>query len=164
MKMPSYLKSRAKAYGRLEELEVDPTTARACTPDWSITVEAVMPSTGITTKIKPEVVIRWQLAIQAEMFLEIIDKSLDPVTGGRMIMREQEAAEHAKLGHISVNCPGLKLGEPQNKPECVGSWYQSNINTHNLPKLYKIRKKSILDHEAMMHQWAGTGIGHCNTP
>jgi hypothetical protein len=28
MKMPSYLESRAKAYGRLEELKVDPTTAR----------------------------------------------------------------------------------------------------------------------------------------
>jgi hypothetical protein len=57
MKMLSYLESRAKAYGRLEELEVDPMTARACTPGWSITVEAVMPSTGITMKMKPEVVI-----------------------------------------------------------------------------------------------------------
>jgi hypothetical protein len=41
-----------------------------------------MPSTGITMKMKPEVVTRQQLAIQADMFLGIIDKSLDPVTGG----------------------------------------------------------------------------------
>jgi hypothetical protein len=32
----------------------------------------------------------------------------------------------------------------------------------NLPKLYKIRKKPILDPGAMMHQPAGTGIWHCN--
>jgi hypothetical protein len=47
-----------------------------------------MPSTGITMKIKLEVVIGQQLAVQADMFLGIIDKSLDPVTGGQMIMRE----------------------------------------------------------------------------
>ncbi len=82
MKMPSYLESRAKVYGRLEELEVVCETARACTPGWSITVEAVMPSTGITMKMKLEVVIVRQLAIQADMFLGIIDKSLDPVTSG----------------------------------------------------------------------------------
>jgi hypothetical protein len=35
---------------------------------------------------------------------------------------------------------------------------------HNLSKLYKIRKKPILDPGATMHQWAGTGIWHCNTP
>ncbi len=34
----------------------------------------------------------------------------------------------------------------------------------NLPKLYKIRKKPILDPGAMMHQWAGTGIWHRNMP
>jgi hypothetical protein len=34
----------------------------------------------------------------------------------------------------------------------------------NLPKLYKIRKKPILDPGAMMYQQAGTGIWHCNTP
>jgi hypothetical protein len=34
----------------------------------------------------------------------------------------------------------------------------------NLPKLYKIRKKPILDPDAMMHQQAGTGIWHCDTP
>jgi hypothetical protein len=82
MKMPSYLESRAEAYGRLEELEVDPTTARACTPGWSITIKAVMPSTEITMKMKPEVIIGQQLAIQAAKFLGIIDKSLNPVTGG----------------------------------------------------------------------------------
>jgi hypothetical protein len=82
MKMPSYLKSRAKAYGCLEKLEVDLTTARACTPGWSITVEAMMLSTGITMKMKPEVVIGWQLAVQADVFLGMIDKSLDPVTSG----------------------------------------------------------------------------------
>ncbi len=34
----------------------------------------------------------------------------------------------------------------------------------NLPKLYEIRKKPILDTRAMMHQWAGTVIWHCNMP
>jgi hypothetical protein len=66
-------------------------------------------------------------------------------------MREQEAAGVcylcAKRGHISVDCPGLKLGGPQNKGECIGSWYRSNINIQNLPKLYKIRNRErpILD-------------------
>ncbi len=58
MKMPSFLKSKAKAYGRLEELKVVPETVRACNPGWSITVEAVLPSAGISMKMKPEVVIR----------------------------------------------------------------------------------------------------------
>jgi hypothetical protein len=62
-----------------------------------------------------------------------------------MIMREQEAAEVcylcAKRGHISVDCPGLKLGGPQNKAKCIGSWYQSNVNMQNVAKLYKIKKK-----------------------
>jgi hypothetical protein len=119
-------------------------------------------------KIKLEVILGQQLAIQADGFLEIIDESLKPVTGGQMIMREQEAAGVcylcAKHGHISVDCPGLKLGGPQNKAERIGSWYQSNINMQNLPKLYKIRKKPILDPGAMMHQWAGAGIWHRNTP
>ncbi len=82
MRMPSYLESRAEAYGRLEELEVVHETSRACTPGWSITVEAVIPSTGITMEMKPEVLIGWQLAVQADMFLGIIDKYLDPVTDG----------------------------------------------------------------------------------
>ena len=82
MKMLSYLKSRAEAYGCLEELEVDPKTTRACTPGWSITVKAVMPHTGITMKIKPEVILGQQLAVEADRFLEIINESLNPVTGG----------------------------------------------------------------------------------
>jgi hypothetical protein len=127
MKMPSYLESGAEAYGCLEELKVVSETARACTPGSSITVEAVLPSAGITMKMKPEVVIGWQLAIQADIFLGIIDRSLDPMTSGRMIMREQETAGVcylcAKCGHISVNCPRFKLGGPQNKAERMGSWY-----------------------------------------
>jgi hypothetical protein len=34
----------------------------------------------------------------------------------------------------------------------------------NLPKLYEIRKKPILDPGAMMHQWAGTVIWHRDMP
>ncbi len=34
----------------------------------------------------------------------------------------------------------------------------------NLPKLYKIRKKPILDPGVKMHQWAGTGLWRCNMP
>jgi hypothetical protein len=56
----------------------------------------------------------------------------------------------------------LKLGGPQKKAECIGSWYRSNVNMQNLPKLCEIRKKPILDPGAMMHQWAETGIWHCN--
>jgi hypothetical protein len=41
-----------------------------------------MPHTGITMKMKQEVIIGHQLAVQADMLLGIIDKSLDPVTGG----------------------------------------------------------------------------------
>jgi hypothetical protein len=127
MKMLSYLESRAKAYGCLEELEIDPKTARACTPGWAITVEAVMPHTDITMKMKLEVILGQQLAVQADRFLKIIDKSLNPVTGSRMIMREQEAAGVcylcAKRGHISVDCPILKSGVPQNEAKHVGQWY-----------------------------------------
>ncbi len=117
-----------------------------------------------------EVILRQQLAIQADRFLEIIDKSLNPVTGGQTIMREQEEAGIcylcAKRGHISANCPGLKLGGPQNETKRIGSWYRSNFNMKNLPKLYKIRnrKKPILELGATMHQQAGTGIWHGNTP
>jgi hypothetical protein len=169
MKMPSYLESRAEAYGGLEELQIDLRAARACTPGWDITVIAGMPQKGVTMKIKPEFILGQQLAIRADEFLEIIDKFLKSVTGGQMIMREQEAAGvcylYAKRGHISVNCPGLKLGGPQNKVERIGSWYQSTINMRNLPKLYEIRKKPILDPGATMHQRAGTGIWwHCNMP
>jgi hypothetical protein len=87
-----------------------------------------------------------------------------------MIMREQAAAgvcySCAKRGHISVNCLGLKLGGPQNKVECIGSWYRSNVNMQNLPKLYEIRnrKNPVLDPGATMHQQAGTGMWHCDMP
>ncbi len=62
MKMPSYLESRAEAYGRLEEFEINPRTARACTPGWDITVEARMAQTGIAMKMKPEFILGQQLA------------------------------------------------------------------------------------------------------
>jgi hypothetical protein len=75
MKMPSYLESRAEAYGHLEELEIDSRTARTCTLCWDITVEARMTQTGITMKMKPEVILGQQLAIQADRFLKILDKS-----------------------------------------------------------------------------------------
>ncbi len=146
--MPSYLESRAEVYGSLEELKIDPRTVRACTPDWDITVEVWMPQTGITMKMKPEFILGQQLAVQADRFLEILDESCYPNPGGQMIMREQEAAGVcylcAKRGHISVDCPRLKSRGPQNKAECMGSWYQSNVNMQNLPKLYEIRKKHIL--------------------
>ncbi len=118
-------------------------------------------------KIKPQVILGKQLAVQADKFLEIIYKSLKPVISGQTIMREKEAAGVcylcAKRGHISVKRPDLKLGGPQNKAECMGGWYQSNIKMRNLPKLYKIRKKPILDPGATIHQWAGTGIWCRNT-
>jgi hypothetical protein len=129
-----------------------------------------MPARGITIKIKPEVILGQQLAAQADGFLEIIDKSLKPVPGGQMIMREEAAAGVcylcAKRGHISVNCARLKMGGPQNMMERIGSWYRSNINIQNLSRLYKIRnrKKPILDPGATMHQQAGTGIWRCNMP
>jgi hypothetical protein len=167
MKMLSYLESRAEVYGCLEELQIDPRATNACTLGWNITVIASMPQKRITMKIKLEVILGQQLAVQADGFLEIINKSLNPVTGSRMIMKEQEAAGVcylcAKCGHISVDCPRLKLGGPQNKAECIGSWYRSTINMQNLPKLYKIRKKPILDPGAMMHQQAGTSIRHRDT-
>jgi hypothetical protein len=132
MKMPSYLESRAESYGHLEEIKIDPRATRACTPGRNITVIASMPQKGIIMKIKPEVSLGQQLAIPADGFLEILDESCYPVTGSRMIMREQEAAGVcylcAKHGHTSVNCPRLKIGGPQNKAECVGSWYQSNVS------------------------------------
>jgi hypothetical protein len=84
-----------------------------------------------------------------------------------MIIREQEVADVcylcAKYGHISVACPRLKSGGPQNKAEHIGQWYQSTINMQNLPRLYKIKKEPILDPGATMHQQAGTGIWHRDT-
>ncbi len=140
----------------------------ACTPGWDITVEARMAQTGITMKMKPEVILWQQLAVQADRFLEILDKFCYPVTGGQMIMREQEAAWVcylcAKHGHISVNCPRLKSGRPQNDMEFVGSWYWSNVNMWNLPKLYEIRKIPFLDPGATVQQQAGSDIWRCDTP
>ncbi len=115
-------------------------------------------------RIEPEFILGQQMAAQADRFLEIIDESLNSVPSGQMIMREQASAGVcylcAKREHISVDCPGLKLGGPQNKAKRIESWYQSNINIQNLPKLYKIRnrKKPIIDPGATMHQHAGTGI------
>ncbi len=78
-------------------------------------------------KMKPEVILGQQLVVQADRFLGILDESCYPVTGGQMIMREQEVAGVcylcAKRGHISVDCPGLKSRGPQNKAKLVGSWY-----------------------------------------
>jgi hypothetical protein len=82
MKMPSYLESRAEAYGHLKELQNDPRAAGACTPDWDFTVIASMPQKRITMKIKLEVILGQQLAVRADEFLEIIENSLKPVTGG----------------------------------------------------------------------------------
>jgi hypothetical protein len=102
--MPSHLDSRAKVYGHLEEPNIDLRAARACTPGWNITVITSMPQKGITMKIKPEVSLGTQLAIQVDRFLDILDKSCYPVTGSQMSMREQEAAGVcylcAKHGHI----------------------------------------------------------------
>jgi hypothetical protein len=57
MKMTFYLDNQAEAYGCLEELKIDPKNMRPCTSDWNITVQAVMPHTGITMKIKPKVIL-----------------------------------------------------------------------------------------------------------
>jgi hypothetical protein len=85
-----------------------------------------------------------------------------------MIMREQEAAGVcylcAKHGHISVNSPRLKTGKPQNKARCMGQWYPSNVNMRNLSRLYMVRKESIHDPRATMHQQAGNGIWHLDMP
>jgi hypothetical protein len=82
MKMPSYIENQAEVYRCLEELKVDLKKARACTPGWSFTVIASMPAKGITMKIKLEVILGQQLAARADGFLEIIDKSLNPVPSG----------------------------------------------------------------------------------
>jgi hypothetical protein len=89
MKMLSYLESIAEAYGHLKELEIDPRAARGYTPGWHITVIASMPQKGIPMKIKPEISLVQQLAIQGDGFLKILDESCHPVTGSQMIMREQ---------------------------------------------------------------------------
>jgi hypothetical protein len=57
MKMPTDIKDRAVAYGCLEELEIDPRTARACTPCWDIIVIVRIPQKGITMKMKLELIL-----------------------------------------------------------------------------------------------------------
>jgi hypothetical protein len=47
MKMPSYLESRAAEYSRIEELKIDPRTARACTSGWDIDGYIMMPQQGV---------------------------------------------------------------------------------------------------------------------
>ncbi len=79
--MMSYLLDRAADFDCLEELIIDPMNARACTPGWNITVEARMPHTGITLKMKVGVILGQQLAVQADNILEGIDESLSTVTG-----------------------------------------------------------------------------------
>jgi hypothetical protein len=105
---------------------------RACTLGWDISVIARMPQKRITMKMKVGVIPGQQLAIQADRFLEIIDKSCYPVTGSQIIIREQEAAGVCYLcathGNNSVNRHRLKSGGPWNKVEHTGEWYQSTIN------------------------------------
>jgi hypothetical protein len=119
MKMPSYFMDRAVDYGCLEDLIIDPMNTRTCAPGWEIFVEASMPQKRITMKLKPEVILGQQLAVQADRFLEILDKSCYPVNGSQMIMREKEREGVcylcAKHGHISGNCPILKSGGHQKK-------------------------------------------------
>jgi hypothetical protein len=81
---------------------------------------------------------------------------------------EQEAPRvcyfYAMRGHTSVDYPRLKSGEPLIKAEHMGKWYQSTVNMQNLPRLYEIRKKPILDPGATRHQQAGIGIWHHDMP
>ncbi len=57
--------------------------------------------------MKVGVILGQHLAVHADRFLETIDESLNPVTGGQLIIREQEAAGVCYLcadcGHTSVN-------------------------------------------------------------
>ncbi len=119
-------------------------------------------------KIKPEVILGQQLAVQADRFLEIIDKSSNPVTGGQMILREQKAAGVcylcAKHGHISADCPGLKLGGPQNKVERIGVGIDPMSTCKTYPSCTRSGRSLSVDPGAMMHQQAGTGIWHGDTP
>jgi hypothetical protein len=85
--MLSYLLDRAADYGHLAELIIDPRNMRACTPGRNITAKARMPHIGITMRMKPGVILRQQLAIQADSVLETIYESLSTVTGSQMIIR-----------------------------------------------------------------------------
>jgi hypothetical protein len=99
LKMLSYLKNWTAAYGHLVELNVDLMAARVYTLAWDITVIAKMPQKGITMKMKAGVNLGRQVDVQADRFLETIDKSCYPVTG-------QESATNVPC--VSVNCPRLK--------------------------------------------------------
>ncbi len=85
--MLSYLLDRAADYGHLSELIIDPRNMRACTPGRNITAEARMPHIGIIMRMTPGVILRQQLAIQADSVLETIYESLSTVTGSQMIIR-----------------------------------------------------------------------------
>jgi hypothetical protein len=75
MRIPFYIQDRAAVYGCLEELQIDPRTTRACTPELDINVYAWMPQKGITLKLKEGVILGQQLAIQADRLQEILEKS-----------------------------------------------------------------------------------------
>ncbi len=130
--MRYYIQDRAVAYGCLEELDIDPMTVRACTPTWNISVIARMPQKEITMKMKVGGILRKQLAVQADRFLETIVESCYSVTSSQAIIREQEAAGVCYLcamcGHTSVDCPRLKSGAPQIEAERMGKWYQITTN------------------------------------
>ncbi len=79
-----YIKDSAVACGCLEELKIDPVTTRAYTPCLDITVIARMLQKEITIKMKVGVILRQQLAIQTDRFIETLDESCDPATGSQM--------------------------------------------------------------------------------
>jgi hypothetical protein len=81
MKMLSYIQNRAVVYGCLEELQIDPKTARAFTPGLDIYVYARMPQNGITMRMRAGVILGQKMALQADSVLETIDESLSTVTG-----------------------------------------------------------------------------------
>ncbi len=56
--------------------------AKVCTLGRDISVIAKTPQKGITMKLKVGVTLGQQLAVQADRFLETIDESCYPVTGG----------------------------------------------------------------------------------
>ncbi len=64
--MPSYIKNQAVVHGCPEELKVDPVAV-----SWDITV---MTQKRITMKMKAEVILGQQVAVQSDRSLETIDK------------------------------------------------------------------------------------------
>jgi hypothetical protein len=123
MKMLSYIESRTAAYGCLEGLKIDPvTTVRACTPRWDISAIARMPQKGITMKIKAGFTLGQQLAVQADRFLEILDKLLPCDWLSNYHKRARSSRSLLLVCHkwTPVNCPRLKSGGPQNRAEHTG--------------------------------------------